>query len=145
MLPKLFGPTVRKKCYSGQEIFLKFKAEGQEFGKILRSLEQFFLTVGPNNFGNKIPFHFYIGCDKQSDYNVEIDFQNDTKAGNLQEVQELYRKTSSIEAHQVATDLEEATGIKIQEDIEFQEIPGFMVQEILGIRNYQNSSCVTNR
>ena len=76
-------------------------------------------------------------------YNVEIDFQNDTKAGNLQEVQELYRKTSSIEAHQVATDLEEATGIKIQEDIEFQEIPGFMVQEILGIRNYQNSSCVT--
>ena len=43
----------------------------------------------------------------------------------------------------MATDLEEATGIKIQEDIEFQEIPGFMVQEILGIRNYQNSSCVT--
>ena len=82
-------------------------------------------------------------CDKQSDYNVEIDFQNDTKAGNLQEVQELYRKTSSIEAHQVATDLEEATGIKIQEDIEFQEIPGFMVQEILGIRNYRNSFCVT--
>ena len=76
-------------------------------------------------------------------YNVEIDFQNDTKAGNLQEVQELYRKTSSIEAYQVATDMEEATGIKIQGDIEFQEIPGFMVQEILGIRNYQNSSCVT--
>ena len=43
----------------------------------------------------------------------------------------------------MATDLDEATGIKIQEDIEFQEIPGFMVQEILGIRNYQNISCVT--
>ena len=24
--------------------------------KLLRSLEQFFLTVGQNNFGNKIPF-----------------------------------------------------------------------------------------
>ena len=25
-----------------------------------RSLEQFFLTVGQNNFGNKIPFFFHI-------------------------------------------------------------------------------------
>ena len=32
---------------------LKFKK------KILRSLEHFFLTVGQNNFGNKIPFLFF--------------------------------------------------------------------------------------
>ena len=31
LLPKLFGPTVRKKCSSDQEKLLKFKAEGQEF------------------------------------------------------------------------------------------------------------------
>ena len=92
---------------------------------------------------SQIIFILILVVTTRGGYIVEIDFQNDTKAGNLQEVQELYRKTSSIEAHQVATDLEEATGIKIQEDIEFQEIPGFMVQEILGIRNYQNSSCVT--
>ena len=33
MLPKLFGPIVRKNCFSDQENFLKFEAEGQEFGK----------------------------------------------------------------------------------------------------------------
>ena len=35
---------------------MKFEAESRQFAKILRSLEQFFLTVGQNNFGNKIPF-----------------------------------------------------------------------------------------
>ena len=44
-------PTVRKNCSIDQEKLLKFKAEGQEFAKILRSLEQFIQTVkGQNNF-----------------------------------------------------------------------------------------------
>merc|ERR1711971_512562 len=43
---------------------------------------------------------------------LDIEVKNDTKAGNLQEVQELYRKTSSIEAYQVATDMEEATDLE---------------------------------
>ena len=48
---------MRKNCSSDYwEKLLKFEAEGREFAKILRSLEQFFLTVGQNNFGNKIPF-----------------------------------------------------------------------------------------
>ena len=34
-------PTVRKKCSSDREKRLKFMAEGQEFAKCLRSLEQF--------------------------------------------------------------------------------------------------------
>ena len=47
LLPKLFRPTVRKNCSSD----LKFEAEGREFAKILRSLEQFIQTVkGQNNF-----------------------------------------------------------------------------------------------
>ena len=40
-----------KKCCSDQEKFLKFEAEGREFAKILRSLEQFVQTVkGQNHF-----------------------------------------------------------------------------------------------
>ena len=31
LLPKLFRPTVRKKCSSGHENLLKFKAEGENF------------------------------------------------------------------------------------------------------------------
>ena len=51
LLPKLFWPTVRKNCPSDWDKLLKFKAEGWEFSKILRSLEQFIQTVkGQNNF-----------------------------------------------------------------------------------------------
>ena len=51
LIPKLFWPTVRKNCSSDWEKILKFKAEGQEFAKILRSLEQFLWTVkGQKNF-----------------------------------------------------------------------------------------------
>jgi len=50
LLPKLFWPTVRKNCSSDWEKGLKFEAEGWEFAKFLRSLEQFIQTVkGQNN------------------------------------------------------------------------------------------------
>ena len=42
---------MRKNCPSNQEKLLKFKAEGREFAKLLRSLEEFIETVkGQNNF-----------------------------------------------------------------------------------------------
>ena len=42
---------MRKNCSSDREKILKFEAEGQEFAKILRSLEQFIHTVkGQNRF-----------------------------------------------------------------------------------------------
>ena len=42
---------MRKNCSSDQEKLLKFEAEGREFAKFLRSLEQFIQTVkGQNNF-----------------------------------------------------------------------------------------------
>ena len=42
---------MRKKCSSDQEKVVKFEAEGREFAKVLRSLEQFIQTVkGQNNF-----------------------------------------------------------------------------------------------
>ena len=41
---------MRKNCCSDREKLLKFEAEGQEFAKILKSLEQFIQTVkGQNN------------------------------------------------------------------------------------------------
>ena len=51
LLPKLFWPVVRTNCSSDQGKLLKFEAEGREFAKNLRSLEQFIQTVkGQNNF-----------------------------------------------------------------------------------------------
>ena len=42
---------MRKNCSSDREKRLKFEAEGREFVKFLRSLEQFIQTVkGQNNF-----------------------------------------------------------------------------------------------
>ena len=42
---------MRKNCSCDGEKLLKFKAEGREFAKFLRSLEQFIQTVkGQNNF-----------------------------------------------------------------------------------------------
>ena len=42
---------MRKKCSSDREKNLKFEAEGREFAKLLRSLEQFMQTVkSQNNF-----------------------------------------------------------------------------------------------
>ena len=48
---------MRKNCYSDEEKLLKFKADGREFAKYLRSVEQFIQTVkGQNNFGNRMLF-----------------------------------------------------------------------------------------
>ena len=42
---------MRKNCSGDQEKLLKIEAEGREFAKLLRSLEQFFQAVkGQNNF-----------------------------------------------------------------------------------------------
>ena len=62
MLPKLFWPTVRKSCSSDREKLLKFEAEGQEFTKNLRSLEQFKSMVkGQYNFWNRMLFELVPG------------------------------------------------------------------------------------
>ena len=44
-------PLWEKNCSTDLEKLLKFKAEGREFAKFLRSLEEFIQTVkGQNNF-----------------------------------------------------------------------------------------------
>ena len=42
------------------QLFFKFSAFSLEFQKFSRSLEQLFLTVGQNNFGNKIQTIFAV-------------------------------------------------------------------------------------
>ena len=54
---KLFWPfTVQINCSSDLKKFANFQPSALNFKCFSRSLEQFFLTVGQNNFGNKIPF-----------------------------------------------------------------------------------------
>ena len=53
---KLFWPfTVRTNCSSDLKIFANSLPLASNFKQFSRSLEQFFPTVGQNNFGNKIP------------------------------------------------------------------------------------------
>ena len=59
LLPKLFWPTVRKNCSSDREKLLKFEAEGQEFAKFLRLLEQ--QWKAKRTFGNRILFQLVPG------------------------------------------------------------------------------------
>ena len=48
---KIVPTYCEKNCSSDREKLLKFEAEGREFAKILRSLEQFIQTVkGQKNF-----------------------------------------------------------------------------------------------
>ena len=47
---------MRKNCSSDQEKLLKFEAEGQEFAKFVRSLDQFLQTVeGQIIFFSRVP------------------------------------------------------------------------------------------
>ena len=53
----LFWPfTVRINCSSDLKIFANSRPSVLSFKIFSQSLEQFFLTVGENNFGHKIPF-----------------------------------------------------------------------------------------
>ena len=54
---KLFWPfTVWINCSSDLKNFANSRPSASNFKSFSQSLEQFFLTVGQNNFGNKIPF-----------------------------------------------------------------------------------------
>ena len=54
---KLFRPfTIWINCWSDLKIFANSQPSASNFKQFSRSLEQFFLTVGQNNFRNKIPF-----------------------------------------------------------------------------------------
>ena len=54
---KLFWPcTVWINCSSDLKYFENSRPSASNFKSFSRSLEQFFLTIGQNNSGNKIPF-----------------------------------------------------------------------------------------
>ena len=55
----MFWPfTVWKNCSGDPKNFANSRPSASNFETFSRSLEQFFLPVGQNNFGNKIPFLF---------------------------------------------------------------------------------------
>ena len=53
---KAFCFTVWINCFSDLKNFANSRPSASNFKSFSRSLEHFFLTVGQNNFGNKIPF-----------------------------------------------------------------------------------------
>ena len=58
---KLFWPfTGRINCTSHLKQFANSQPSASNFKSFSRSLEQFFLAVGQNNFGNKIPFFSFF-------------------------------------------------------------------------------------
>ena len=59
--PKLFWPfTVPINCSSDLKKFAISQPSASNFKSLSWSLEHFFLTVGQNNFGNKIPFAHFV-------------------------------------------------------------------------------------
>ena len=74
---KLFWPfTVWINCSSDLKNFANSRPSASNFKSFSRSLEQFFLTVGQNNFGNKIPFFTLCGflqyfCAVRSNYDFQ--------------------------------------------------------------------------
>ena len=56
LLPKLFWPTVRRNCSVIEIFFWNLRLKAKNYKSFSWSLEQSFLTVRQNNFGNKIAF-----------------------------------------------------------------------------------------
>ena len=57
MFKKLFWPfTISINCSSDLKYFANSRPSASNLKSFSQSLEQFFLTVSQNNFGNKIPF-----------------------------------------------------------------------------------------
>ena len=50
----------QKSCSSDKEKKMKFKAEGQELAKCLKSLDHFFVTEGQNNFWKQIFLNLFL-------------------------------------------------------------------------------------
>ena len=73
---KLFWPfTVWINCSSDLKKFANSWPSASNFKSFSRSLEQFFHTVGQNNFGNKIPFIFInffslFRCNRLTELNL---------------------------------------------------------------------------
>jgi hypothetical protein len=63
---KFFWPfTVWINCPSDLKIFANSWPSASNFKQFSRSLEQFLITVGQNNFGNKIPLSTKCSCSHQ--------------------------------------------------------------------------------
>ena len=74
---KLFWPfTIWINCSSHLKHFANSRPSASSLKSFSWSIEQFFLTVGQNNFGNKIPFLIFVASSKN-----RIKVQNSQKTG----------------------------------------------------------------
>ena len=75
---------MRKHCFCDRENLLKFKAEGREFAKILRLLEQFIQTVKGQNYFLTCSWRFLISNKLCRTIGIQIG-KNDWESRNMQE------------------------------------------------------------
>ena len=67
---------MRKNCSSDREKLLKFEAEGREFAKFLRSIEQFIQTVkGQNNFWTECSLNLFMEVSQFSDKLQQLELE----------------------------------------------------------------------
>ena len=64
LYPSLVNLTTQIVKYQMSKMFAKKTNKFLElnFNRFYRSLEQFFVTLGQNNFGNKLPFLINLKC-----------------------------------------------------------------------------------
>ena len=76
---KLFWPfTVWTNCFSGLNVFANSRPSASNVKSFFRSLEQIFLTVGKDNFSNKIPFPKMLFLSTKNFWSTQHSFTNQT-------------------------------------------------------------------
>ena len=78
---------MRKNCSSDREKLLKFKAEGREFAKFLRSLEQFIQTVKEQFLVSECFFNLILEVSQK---NCNSNWKKILGVRNMQEKLEKY-------------------------------------------------------
>ena len=83
-------------------MFANSRPSASNFNSFSQSLQQFFLTVGQKNFGNKIPFSncFNLISDEKKTSPKEINIQTATDGGQDKAVpQDVFNYLSTLEAN----------------------------------------------
>ena len=119
--------TVWIDCSSDLKMFENFRPSASNFKSFSRSLQQFFLTVRQNNFGNKIPFFWFFlkkysnrygpGCDGGRDFGGH-EFL--TWKGNLQSFE--YWKFCDTSSHTWQLHIGAGEFINLQSNLHFSAI-----------------------
>ena len=81
-------------CSGDLKYFANSRPSASNFKSFSRSLEQFFLTVGQNNFGSKIPFPFrsiLAGSESKDDRVIAVETQLELATAKASEAENLWQ------------------------------------------------------